>query len=90
MNPNNMVFDAKRLIGRKFDDQKIQQDMTHQPVKVVNDFNKPKIQVNCKGEIKSLRPRKESEGKIYVLIFDLGGGTFNVSVLTTDEARYLK
>lgn len=45
LNPRNTVFDAKRLIGRKFDDPKIQQDLKHWPFKVINDGGKPKIQV---------------------------------------------
>ncbi|CAH2099306.1 unnamed protein product [Euphydryas editha] len=154
LNPNNTVFDAKRLIGRKFDDPKIQQDMKHWPFKVVNDCGKPKIQVEFKGEMKRFAPEeissmvltkmketaeaylgtsvrdavitvpayfndsqrqatkdagaiaglnvlriineptaaalaygldKNLKGERNVLIFDLGGGTFDVSILTIDE-----
>ncbi|XP_045782116.1 heat shock protein 68-like [Maniola jurtina] len=154
LNPNNTVFDAKRLIGRKFDDPKIQQDMKHWPFKVVNDCGKPKIQVEFKGETKRFAPEeissmvltkmketaeaylgttvrdavvtvpayfndsqrqatkdagaiaglnvlriineptaaalaygldKNLKGERNVLIFDLGGGTFDVSILTIDE-----
>ncbi|CAH1644543.1 unnamed protein product [Spodoptera littoralis] len=60
LNPNNTVFDAKRLIGRKFDDPKIQQDMQHWPFKVINDCGKPKIQVNFKGETKKFAPEEIS------------------------------
>ncbi|XP_072398686.1 heat shock protein 70 A1-like [Diabrotica undecimpunctata] len=154
MNPSNTVFDAKRLIGRKFDDPKIQQDIQHWPFKVVNDCSKPKIQVDYKGERKIFAPEeissmvltkmketaeaylgtsvrdavitvpayfndsqrqatkdagaiaglnvlriineptaaalaygldKNLKGEKNVLIFDLGGGTFDVSILTIDE-----
>lgn len=50
MNPNNTVFDAKRLIGRRFDDSTVQSDMKHWPFSVVNDGGKPKIQVEFKGK----------------------------------------
>ena len=52
-NPKNTVFDAKRLIGRKIDDQSIQNDMKHWSFKVIGkDGGKPHIQVNFKGEEK--------------------------------------
>lgn len=154
MNPKNTVFDAKRLIGRKFDDQKIQEDIKHWPFTVIDDCGKPKIQVEFKGEIKRFAPEEVSsmvltkmreiaevylggkitdavitvpayfndsqrqatkdagsiaglnvlriineptaaalaygldkslKGEKNVLIFDLGGGTFDVSILTIDE-----
>lgn len=154
LNPNNTIFDAKRLIGRKYDDPKIQQDLKHWPFKVVNEGGKPKIRVEYKGKTKTFAPEeissmvlikmkeiaeaylgttvhdavitvpayfndsqrqatkdagaiaglnvlriineptaaalaygldKNLKGERNVLIFDLGGGTFDVSVLTIDE-----
>ncbi|KAL1426784.1 hypothetical protein MTO96_018010 [Rhipicephalus appendiculatus] len=133
MNPENTVFDAKRLIGRRYDDPKIQDDIKHWPFKVENDGGKPKISVEFKGERKRFNPEeisamvltkmketaeagkppkdagaiaglnvlriineptaaalaygldKNLRGEKNVLIFDLGGGTFDVSVLTIDE-----
>uniref|UniRef100_A0A6V7JRG3 Uncharacterized protein n=1 Tax=Bracon brevicornis TaxID=1563983 RepID=A0A6V7JRG3_9HYME len=154
MNPSNTVFDAKRLIGRKFDDPKIQADMKHWPFKVVSEAGKPKIQVEFRGETKKFNPEeissmvlikmketaeaylgekvreavitvpayfndsqrqatkdagaiaglnvlriineptaaalaygldKNLKGEKNVLIFDLGGGTFDVSILSIDE-----
>ncbi|XP_018332229.1 major heat shock 70 kDa protein Ba [Agrilus planipennis] len=154
MNPRNTVFDAKRLIGRRYDDPKIQEDIKHWPFKVVNDGGKPKIEVEYKGETKRFAPEeissmvltkmreiseaflgskvvdavvtvpayfndsqrqatkdagaiaglnvlriineptaaalaygldKNLKGEKNVLIFDLGGGTFDVSILSIDE-----
>ena len=53
MNPINTVFDAKRLIGRRFDDAAVQSDMKHWPFTVINDNGKPKIKVEYKGETKT-------------------------------------
>jgi len=52
MNPSNTVFDAKRLIGRKFDDPSVQADMKHFSYKIVNIDSRPKIEVEFKGETK--------------------------------------
>lgn len=60
MNPTNTVFDAKRLIGRRFDDSSVQSDMKHWPFKVINDNTKPKIQVEYKGENKLFFPEEIS------------------------------
>uniref|UniRef100_A0A646QF71 HSP70 n=1 Tax=Hemiscolopendra marginata TaxID=943146 RepID=A0A646QF71_9MYRI len=154
MNPENTVFDAKRLIGRQYDDPKIQGDLKHWPFRVVNVGGKPRIQVEFKGERKLFTPEEISSmvltkmketaeayvgekvtdvvvtvpayfndsqrqatknagaiaglnilriineptaaalaygldkhltGERNVLIFDLGGGTFDVSVLNIDD-----
>lgn len=53
MNSTNTVYDAKRLIGRRFSDPIVQQDMKVWPFDVVCDGNdKPQIKVNFKGEEK--------------------------------------
>jgi L1 cell adhesion molecule like protein len=154
MNPTNTVFDAKRLIGRKFSDPVVQKDLQHWPFKVVRgDADRPQIEVEWRGDRKRfyaeeisamvLTKMKEvaetqltgkvkdavvtvpayfndgqrqatkdagviaglnvlriineptaaaiafgltekAEGERHVLIFDLGGGTFDVSLLEID------
>merc|ERR1712164_100696 len=157
MNPMNTIFDAKRLIGRKFDDPVVQSDMKHWPFKIVSDGGTPKIQVDYKGESKTFAAEeissmvltkmketaaafcgkdvkdvvvtvpayfndsqrqatkdagaiaglnvlriineptaaaiaygldKKTAGETNVLIFDLGGGTFDVSLLTIDDGIF--
>jgi heat shock protein 1/8 len=60
-NPKNTVFDAKRLIGRKFTESSVQSDMKHWPFSVIAD-NSGKIQigVDFKGEQKSYLPEEIS------------------------------
>ncbi len=60
MNPSNSVFDAKRLIGRKFADAEVQSDMKHWPFKVIDKGTKPYIQVEYKGETKEFTPEEIS------------------------------
>lgn len=157
MNPVNTIFDAKRLIGRKFDDPACQSDMKHWPFEVISVEGKPKIQVEYKGETKNFFPEeissmvltkmketaeaylgktvtnavvtvpayfndsqrqatkdagtisglnvlriineptaaaiaygldKKTAGERNVLIFDLGGGTFDVSILSIDDGIF--
>ncbi|KIY44930.1 heat shock protein 70 [Fistulina hepatica ATCC 64428] len=59
-NPSNTVFDAKRLIGRKFDDPDIQRDIKHWPFKVTNSAGKPNVQVQYKKETKTFSPEEIS------------------------------
>ncbi|VAH19915.1 unnamed protein product [Triticum turgidum subsp. durum] len=160
MNPTNTVFDAKRLIGRRFSDPSVQSDMKLWPFKVIpGPADKPMIVVNYKGEVKQfaaeeissmvlikmreiaeaflgnsvknavvtvpayfndsqrqatkdagaiaglnvlriineptaaaiaygLDKKATSTGEKNVLIFDLGGGTFDVSLLTIEEGIF--
>eukprot|EP01132_Coremiostelium_polycephalum_P002182 gene2182-2685_t len=158
MNPANTIFDAKRLIGRKFSEPLVQADMKHWPFKVVQkEGDKPYLQVEYKGETKTFSPEevssmvllkmketaesylgkevknavitvpayfndsqrqatkdagvisklnvqriineptaaaiaygleKKSAAERNILIFDLGGGTFDVSLLTIEDGVF--
>ena len=49
MNPYNTIFDAKRLIGRKFDDHHVENDRKHWPFKVISkEGNRPYVQVGAR------------------------------------------
>ena len=60
MNPENTVFDAKRLIGRDYDDSTLQGDLKHFPFKVIGKDNKPVIEVEYKDEQKQFHPEEIS------------------------------
>ncbi|ODM91215.1 Heat shock cognate 71 kDa protein [Orchesella cincta] len=152
-NPENTIFDAKRIIGRKFADPQLQEDIQFWPFDVVNDSGIPKISVNGEklhpeeisakllaelkrdaekylkmkvkkavitvpayftdgqrqatidaGQMAGLdvisilneptaaalayKLQQSSDvGPRHVLIFDLGGGTFDVAVMRTSKGR---
>ena len=58
---STIIPDAKRMIGRKFSDKDVQDDMKHWSFKVVDDNTKPKIQVEYKGETKTFFPEEVSD-----------------------------
>ncbi|ORZ23001.1 70 kDa heat shock protein 3 [Absidia repens] len=157
LNTSGTVFDAKRLIGRRFADAEVQSDMKHWAFKVIEKESKPIIQVEFKSETKTFTPEeissmilikmreiaeaylgtavknavitvpayfndsqrqatkdagliaglnvqriineptaaaiaygldKKDDGERNVLIFDLGGGTFDVSLLTIEDGIF--
>ncbi|CAO3658669.1 unnamed protein product [Umbelopsis ramanniana] len=59
-NPENTVFDAKRLIGRRFNDKDVQMDMKHFPFKLISKDGKPNIKVEVKSEDKVFTPEEIS------------------------------
>uniref|UniRef100_A0A667ZEL8 Heat shock protein 8 n=1 Tax=Myripristis murdjan TaxID=586833 RepID=A0A667ZEL8_9TELE len=85
MNPTNTVFDAKRLIGRRFDDGVVQSDMKHWPFSVINDNTRPKVQVEYKGETKTFYP-EEISSMVLVKMKEIAeaylGKTVNNAVIT--------
>ncbi len=52
------MFDVKCLIGQRYDDPKIQEDLKYWPFNVVNDCGTPKIRREHKGEIKTFVPEE--------------------------------
>merc|ERR1712064_43015 len=60
INPTNTIFDAKRLIGRKYGDSSVQADMKHWPFKIIDHQTKPKIEVEYKSETKTFTPEEIS------------------------------
>ncbi|CAD6891035.1 unnamed protein product [Tilletia controversa] len=60
MNPRQTVFDAKRLIGRRFDDPDVKKDMLHWPFKVIDKDGSPFIEVEYLKETKTFSPQEIS------------------------------
>lgn len=59
-NPENTVFDAKRLIGRKTDEPDVKRDMKHWPFQIVDKGGKPSISVKYRGEKRDFTPEEIS------------------------------
>lgn len=59
-NPQNTIFDAKRLIGREYNDPVVQADLKHWPFKVVNVSGKPYFEVQHEGQTKQFSPEQIS------------------------------
>jgi endoplasmic reticulum chaperone BiP len=60
LNPENTVFDVKRLIGRKFDSKEVQRDKKLLPYTIVDKGSKPMIELTVKGEKKLFSPEEIS------------------------------
>ena len=156
INPENTVFDAKRLIGRDYNDKTVQSDIKLWPFRVVDKSNKPHVTVKVGKQDKQFTPEEISamvlikmkeiaesylgqevknavvtvpayfndaqrqatkdagtiaglnvvriineptaaaiaygldkkDGERNILVFDLGGGTFDVSMLTIDNGVF--
>ncbi len=59
-NPKNTIFDAKRFIGRTWDDPVVQKNKTHLTCNLVDKKNKPHFEVEIKGEKKLFTPEEIS------------------------------
>jgi L1 cell adhesion molecule like protein len=64
-NPKNTVYDAKRLIGRNYNDKHMQEEMKHFSYNVVDKNNKPVIEVEYKNEAKQFTPEEISSMILY-------------------------
>jgi L1 cell adhesion molecule like protein len=60
LNPENSLFDSKRMIGRRFTDEEVQNDIKSWPFKVIAQGEKPMYQVKYRGETKYFSPEEIS------------------------------
>jgi len=84
-NPKNTVFDAKRFIGRRFEEPSVQSDMSHMPVTIKSDSGKPKFEVEAYGETKTFFPEEISAmvlGKLKQTAESFLGHTVKNAVIT--------
>ncbi|KAI3634376.1 hypothetical protein MIR68_007980 [Amoeboaphelidium protococcarum] len=84
-NPKNTVFDAKRLIGRKYNDKEVQMEKKSLPFDVTDRDGRPVIQVSVKGEKKTFTPEEISAmvlGKMKQIAEDYLGKEVTHAVVT--------
>ena len=84
-NPENTIFDIKRLIGLKYNDRSVQKDIKHLPFNVINKGGKPAVEVTVKGEQKQFSPEEISGmilGKMKQIAEDYLGNKVTHAVVT--------
>ncbi|CAD6632650.1 XXYS1_4_G0009960.mRNA.1.CDS.1 [Saccharomyces cerevisiae] len=84
-NPQNTIFDIKRLIGLKYNDRSVQKDIKHLPFNVVNKDGKPAVEVSVKGGKKVFTPEEISGmilGKMKQIAEDYLGTKVTHAVVT--------
>ncbi|KAJ4349645.1 ATPase with role in protein import into the ER [Didymosphaeria variabile] len=84
-NPHRTIFDIKRLIGRKFNEKEVQNDIKHFPFKVVSKNGQPRVQVEVQGEEKTFTPEEVSAmvlGKMKEVAESYLGETVKNAVVT--------
>jgi len=84
-NPDNTVFDAKRLIGRKWGETDVKRDAKHFPFKVVDRNGKPAVEVQLKNGKKVFTPEEISAmvlQKMKEVAESYLGGKVNYAVVT--------
>ena len=59
-NPTNTIYDAKRLIGRKFADESVKEDASHFSFAIKDAKGKPQIEAEVKGAKKQFSPEEIS------------------------------
>jgi len=60
INPENTVFDVKRLIGRKYSDKSVQADKKLFPFAIVSKDDKPYVEVKMEGKKRQFAPEEVS------------------------------
>merc|ERR1711920_466144 len=91
LNPSNTVYDAKRLIGRRFTDAAVQHDMKLWPFALVSVDGKPIIEVEVSGAMKKFTPEEISAmvlGRMKETAEEFLGKEVKNSLLTIDNGVF--